>query len=89
MDDPDAGSGIARMPTNCAEKTQCQKFLEDALAKLKAEYPNDPAAPFKIMNHYIFGAMNNRVRSKSETATKGEARIQAEARPRRGRRNRT
>ena len=42
------------------------KFLE---AKLKAEYPNDPAAPFKIMNS--IGAM----RGSKETAKR--ARIQA------------
>ncbi len=39
------------------------KFLED---KLKSEYPNEPAAPFKIMNK--LGAM----RGNKETA-KGRA----------------
>lgn len=39
------------------------KFLED---KLKAEYPNEPAAPYKIMNK--LGAM----RGNKETA-KGRA----------------
>lgn len=42
------------------------KFLED---KLKAEYPNDPAAPFKIMNS--IGAMRG-----SKETPKGE-RLQA------------
>ncbi len=45
------------------------KFLED---KLKTEYPNDPAAPYKVMNK--IGAMKgNKVTSKGIAMEKKHA----------------